>query len=81
MFISPRCAFRAAGDAPGTTRGLISLGEGLAATEGGAWGDYSCTTVDGDNGIDLWTIQSMANAKGRGDCRIAKIDVKAMRRK
>jgi hypothetical protein len=81
MFISPRCAFRAAGDAAGTTRGLISLGEGLGATEGGAWGDYSCTTVDGDNGIDLWTIQSMANAKGRGDCRIAKIDVKAMRRK
>ncbi|MGL6074953.1 MAG: hypothetical protein ACRC8S_12395 [Fimbriiglobus sp.] len=73
MFISPRLAYRKASDAPGTTREIISLGEGEGPTDGVAWGDYSGATVDGDNLLDLWTIQSRANAKGRGETVIAKI--------
>ena len=73
MFISPRFTFRRAGDKPGTVREIISLGEGVAATEGGAWGDYSGSVVDGDNLVDLWTIQSIANKKGRGSTVIARL--------
>lgn len=72
MFISGRCAYRLGKDNPGTVRGILKLGEGVAATEGGAWGDYSCTVTDGDNHLDMWTVQSVANAKGRGDMVIAK---------
>jgi hypothetical protein len=73
MFISPRVAFRKADDPAGQLRDRISLGEGLAATEGGAWGDYSGSVVDGDNDLDLWSVQSIANAKGRGDTVIGRI--------
>ena len=72
-FISPRVAWRKAGDRAGTLRPMVSLGEGVAATEGGAWGDYSGSCFDGDNLTDLWTIQSIANEKGRGGTVIAKI--------
>ncbi len=74
MFISPRFAFRLASDPPGKTREIVHLGEGVAATEGGAWGDYSGSVMDGDNLTDLWTIQSQASAKGHGDTVIAKIE-------
>lgn len=73
MFISGRCAWRLAGDRAGSLRPIVRLGEGLAATEGGAWGDYSGTIVDGDNLTDLWTVQSVANKEGRGDCVIARV--------
>ena len=73
MFISPRFAFRRAGDPPGKMREITSLGEGQAATNGVAWGDYSGSVVDGDNGLDLWTIQSIADTHGNGDTVIAKI--------
>jgi hypothetical protein len=73
MFISPRCTFRLAGDKPGTTRDIIHLGEGKGATDGVAWGDYSGTVIDGDNLTDLWTIQSIANEKGKGETIIAKV--------
>lgn len=73
MFISARCAWRRAGDRSGTLGDIFKFGEGVAATEGGAWGDYSGAIVDGDNLTDLWTIQSVANAKGRGDTVIARI--------
>lgn len=72
-FISPRVAWRKAGDRAGTLRPIVSLGEGAAATEGGAWGDYSGSCIDGDNLTDLWTIQSIANEKGRGGTVIAKV--------
>jgi len=72
-FISPRVAYRMAKDKPGTIREIISLGEGKAATDGTSWGDYSGSMVDGDNQTDLWTIQSVANDKGRGETVIAKI--------
>ena len=71
MFVSPRFAYRRADDPKGELRPMISLGEGKAATEGGAWGDYSGSVVDGDNLLDLWTIQSIADAEGRGDTVIA----------
>jgi hypothetical protein len=73
MFVSPRCALHRSADKPGATRDVIHLGEGQAATAGGPWGDYSCTVVDPDNMVDFWTIQSVANEKGRGGTVIAKI--------
>lgn len=73
MFISPRLAYRRGSDPLGTLRPIIRFGEGKAATEGGAWGDYSGSVVDGDNGSDLWTIQSIADDTGRGDTVIAKL--------
>ncbi|MEM7785303.1 MAG: hypothetical protein AAF623_18280, partial [Planctomycetota bacterium] len=73
MFISPRFSYRRSDDPPGTLRPMFKLGEGLAATEGGAWGDYSGSVVDGDNQLDLWTVQSIADTTGRGDTVIARL--------
>lgn len=73
MFISPRCALRRARDPKGTLRPIRSLGEGKGATDGVSWGDYSGTVIDGDNRIDLWTIQSITNDKGKGETVIARI--------
>ncbi len=73
MFISPRCAFRRADDPPATTREIIRLGEGEGATDGVSWGDYSGSTIDGDNLTDLWTIQSVTDKGGKGDAVIARI--------
>ena len=73
MFISPRMVYRRASDPLGKMRPVLSLGEGQAATEGGAWGDYSGSVVDGDNMLDLWTIQSIADSTGRGDTVIARL--------
>lgn len=80
MFISPRFACRLARDPKGATRQVQSLGEGAGATDGVAWGDYSCTVADGDDPSTLWTIQSRANEKGRGETVIARIDGKILRR-
>lgn len=76
MFISPRMAFRYANDPKGELREIIKLGEGSGATDGVAWGDYSGTTVDGDNLTDIWTIQSIANNEGRGETVIVKVPFK-----
>lgn len=73
MFISPRFAYRRASDPLNKLRPITSLGEGAAATEGGSWGDYSGSVVDGDNHMDLWTVQSIADNTGRGDTVIAKL--------
>lgn len=76
MFISPRMAFRKAGDPPGELRDIINLGEGSGATDGVAWGDYSGSVIDGDNLVDLWTIQSIANSEGKGETVIVKVPFK-----
>lgn len=73
MFISPRLAFRRADDPKGKLREIVKLGEGQAATDGVSWGDYSGSTIDGDNLIDLWTIQSITDEKGKGDTIIVKV--------
>lgn len=73
MFISPRMAFRRAGDPKGTMGAVIKLGEGKGAANGVAWGDYSGSTIDGDNLTDLWTIQSIADKDGKGDTMIIKV--------
>lgn len=73
MFISARVAWRRVGDQSRMLRTTRRLREGVAATEGGAWGDYSGSVVDGDNLLDLWTIQSFANEQGRGGTIIARI--------
>lgn len=75
-FISPRFAFRKAKDAKGTLREMVRVGEGKGATDGVAWGDYSGSMIDGDNLLDLWTIQSIANEKGRGETVIVKVPFK-----
>ncbi|MBM4093824.1 MAG: hypothetical protein FJ276_31120 [Planctomycetes bacterium] len=77
MYISPRCALHRGGDKPGAIGEIITLGEGQGATDGAAWGDYSGTVVDGDNLTDLWTIQSITDAKGKGDTVIARIPLSA----
>ena len=76
MFISPRLAYRKASDPLGTTREIISLGEGEGATSGTSWGDYSGTTIDGDNLKDLWTIQSITSPEGKGHTVITKVPFK-----
>ena len=73
MFISPRFAFRRAGDPKGKLREIVKLGEGRGATDGVSWGDYSGSTIDGDNLTDLWTIQSITDDKGKGDTIIVKV--------
>lgn len=73
MFVSPRFAYRRAGDKPGTMRPMVKFGEGKAATAGGPWGDYSGSVVDGDNKRDLWTVQSIANEQGRGSTKMARL--------
>jgi hypothetical protein len=75
-FISPRFAYRKAKDAPGTIRKIVSAGEGEGAADGVAWGDYSGSIIDGDNLLDLWTIQSRANVKGKGETVIIKLPYK-----
>ena len=77
MFISPRFAWRLAGDPPGELRPIVSFGDGLAATDGTSWGDYSGSTFDADNGIDLWTVQSTTGVDGKNDCVIARLKVAA----
>lgn len=75
-FISPRFAYRNAKDELGTTRQIVNAGDGEAATDGASWGDYSGSIIDGDNLLDLWTIQSRANAKGKGESVIVKVPLK-----
>ena len=59
-------AFRAAGDAAGTTRDVLNFKDGEATyfkTFTGTrnrWGDYSNTVVDPTNDTDFWTIQEYA---------------------
>ncbi|NWK54649.1 hypothetical protein HW115_03440 [Verrucomicrobiaceae bacterium N1E253] len=76
MFISPRMAFRHANDPKGTVREVVKLGDGKGAANGVAWGDYSGSTIDGDNLTDLWTIQSIADEQGKGDTMIIKVPFK-----
>ena len=73
MYISPRMAYRKAKDKKGTTRKIISLGEGRGFTDGASWGDYSGSVIDGDNLLDLWTIQSITDETGKGDTVIVKV--------
>lgn len=81
MFISPRMAFRRADDEPGTLREIVRLGEGQAATDGVSWGDYSGSVIDGDNLMDLWTIQSITGEDGRGDTVICRVPFEAAAQK
>lgn len=72
MFISPRMALRMAGDKPGTVRKVLDLGTGQGAADGVAWGDYSGSTIDGDDLTNLWTIQSITDKEGKGDTIIVR---------
>ena len=75
-FISPRFAYRMAKDPKGTVRKIVKIGEGEAATGGAAWGDYSGSMIDGDNLMDLWSVQSRANTKGKAESVIVKVPFK-----
>ena len=48
----------------------------MGATDGAAWGDYSGSMIDGDNLVDLWTVQSRANEKGKAESVIVKVPFK-----
>ena len=72
MFISPRFTYRYAKDKKGTTREIFHMGEGKGFTEGQSWGDYSGSMIDGDNLLDMWTIQSITNEKGRNESIVGK---------
>jgi hypothetical protein len=72
-FISPRFVYRKAKDVSGSVRKIVSVGEGRGAADGEAWGDYSGSIIDGDNLLDLWTIQSIAGKKGNGETVIVKV--------
>jgi hypothetical protein len=72
-FISPRFAYRNAKDALGTVKEIVSAGEGKGATDGVSWGDYSGSIIDGDNLLDMWTIQSITNVAGKGETVIVKV--------
>lgn len=72
-YISPRFTIKKGNDPLGTTREIISVGEGKGATDGVSWGDYSGSIIDGDNLNDLWTIQSITNQQGKGETVIVKI--------
>jgi len=72
MYISPRFTYRYAKDKKGTTREIFHMGEGKGFTEGQSWGDYSGSMIDGDNLLDLWTIQSITNEKGRNESVIGR---------
>jgi hypothetical protein len=61
------------GDPPGTLREIARLGEARGATDGVACGGYSGFMVDGDDLLDLWTIQSVANEEGRGETVIVRV--------
>ena len=73
MYISPRLAWRRSGDPPGEVREIVALGEGQGATDGASWGDYSGSVCDGDDGLDLWTIQSVTDEGGKGDTVIVRV--------
>jgi hypothetical protein len=65
MYVSARCTYRMANDKLGTMRDIINIAEGNSAykpleNKGTLpWGDYSGTIVDGDNGIDIWSAQTI----------------------
>ena len=73
LYISPRLAYRNGNDKKGKLKRMVNIGEGMGATDGESWGDYSGSIIDGDNLTDLWTIQSITNTKGRGETVIAKV--------
>ncbi len=75
-FISPRFTYRMAKDKKGTTRDIVHIGEGTGAAGGAAWGDYSGSMIDGDNLMDLWSIESCANEKGKASSVIVKVPFK-----
>jgi hypothetical protein len=65
--ISARAAFRLNNDALGTLHPVINVASGNCTYEkinskepNLAWGDYSSSVVDGDNGIDFWFAQTIA---------------------
>jgi hypothetical protein len=78
-FISPRFAYHLHTDKPGLVSNIVRVGEGSGATDGVAWGDYSGSMIDGDNLLDMWTIQSVANEKGHGETVIIKVPVNSVK--
>jgi hypothetical protein len=67
MHISARAVYRLANDKINTTRKIIEVAEGNSPYINStnqeleqAWGDYTGSMVDGDNGIDFWFAQSIA---------------------
>ena len=81
MYISPRFTYRKSTDPKGTVREIIRYGVGQHFIHGQAWGDYSGSMIDGDNRLDLWTIQSIPNQQGKGETLIAKLPYRLIKKK
>lgn len=76
MFVGSRMSYRLAADPAGTLRPFIKHAEGLGAnTSTPAWGDYSGASVDGDNDLDMWGINSVANSGGSGNSVIFRLEL------
>ena len=69
MFVSVRIAHRLAGDEKSSLRMYKQVAEGDSPfkpsdkDDNQPWGDYSSTTVDGDNGLHFWSAQTMMKDK------------------
>ena len=74
QFIGSRMSYRLGTDPLGTLRPVVKHAEGAGANQStAAWGDYSGASIDGDNDLDMWGINSVASASGAGNSVIFRL--------
>lgn len=74
QFIGSRMSYRLGTDPLGALRPVVKHAEGAGANQStAAWGDYSGASIDGDNDIDMWGINSVASASGAGNSVIFRL--------
>jgi hypothetical protein len=78
MYVSPCFAYRKASDSNGTLRNVVTVEKGTGNYGDGTdktvpWGDYSGSTLDGDNLQDLWTAQSIMQKSNVVSNRLVKL--------
>jgi len=74
MYISSCMSYRLATDPLNTLRPVVKHVDGMGVNgSSAAWGDYSGASVDGDNDVDLWGINSVASSSGQGNTAIFKL--------
>lgn len=81
-FINAALAFRVAGDAHGTLRTpklytatttAYNPAGDPGSSRGRRWGDYSCTSLDPQDDMTMWTIQEFCNATNSYGVRVVKV--------
>ncbi|WP_145199694.1 hypothetical protein [Planctomycetes bacterium Poly30] len=73
MFIGTRVAWRRGDDVPGTLRAIGATGEGEGVNRSKTPLDYSACCIDGDNGLDLWTIQGLTDPRHKGHTVVVRV--------